>query len=86
MIKHPKFPRANIYLSGGMQHAKDLGGAWRTKCSGVLKRLEYFPLDITQLDIQYTKEFGELYLVWCRSSASSSNEIKYSQAFCLHRS
>lgn len=61
MIKHPKYPRGNIYLSGGMQHAKDLGAAWRVKCSNVLKKMEYFPIDITQLDIEYTKQFGELY-------------------------
>lgn len=61
MIKHPKYNRGNIYLSGGMQFTPDLGASWRIKCSGVLKKMEYFPLDITQLDISYTKAHGELY-------------------------
>jgi len=61
MIKHPKYPRANVYLSGGMQHAKNLGAGWRISCSNKLKLMEYFPLDITALDIAYQKNHGALY-------------------------
>ena len=61
MIKHPKYPRGNIYLSGGMQHADDLGGAWREEISEVLKDMSYYPLDITHLDKAYLAEHGDLY-------------------------
>ena len=61
MIKHSKYPRGNIYLSGGMQHSPELGAAWRLKTSAKLKSMEYYPLDITQLDIAYTNHHGELY-------------------------
>ncbi len=61
MIKHVKYPRANIYLSGGMQFAENLGAGWRTTCSAELKQMGYFPLDITELDVAYTKTHGELY-------------------------
>ena len=61
MIKHPKYPRGNIYLSGGMQHAPDLGAGWRETCGAHLKGLGYYPLDIAELDIAYTANHGELY-------------------------
>lgn len=61
MIKHPKYPRGNIYLSGGMQFAKELGAAWRQNCGERLKQMEYFPLDIAELDRAYSAEHGELY-------------------------
>ena len=60
MIRHPKYKRGNIYLSGGMEHAEDLGGAWRSKCSDALKAMDYFPLDITELDIEYQKRHGNI--------------------------
>lgn len=69
MLQHPLYKRGTIYLSGGMQHATDLGAAWRIKCSSVLKKMEYFPLDITALDVEYTKQHGELY----RSFADNPN-------------
>jgi hypothetical protein len=52
-----------IYLSGGMQYAKNLGGGWRTKCSTRLRKMDFLPLDITALDLSYSKEHGELYSV-----------------------
>ncbi len=63
MIKHPKYKNGNIYLSGSMQFAPDgqLGGTWRSLCSEELKKLGFFPLDITALDVAYTKQHGELY-------------------------
>jgi len=61
MIKHPLYPNGNIYLSGGMQFAFDLGAGWRTMCSHHLKRLGFFPLDITELDVAYSSAHGQLY-------------------------
>lgn len=61
MIRHPKFPLGNVYLSGGMQHAVDLGAAWRVSCSATLKELGFFPLDIAELDIAYSDAHGHLY-------------------------
>jgi len=63
MIRHSKNNRATIYLSGSMQHAPDgaLGGTWREQCSRKLKEMEYFPLDITDMDIAYTEQHGDLY-------------------------
>jgi len=62
MIKHPKYPRGNIYLSGGMEHAIDLGGEWRLVIADALRELGYFPLDITALDKAYASEHGKLYM------------------------
>jgi hypothetical protein len=61
MIKHPKYPRGNIYLSGGMEHAKNLGAEWRLVVGDALREHGYFPLDITSLDKAYAAEHGELY-------------------------
>jgi hypothetical protein len=63
MIKHSKYHRGNIYLSGSMQHAPDgqLGGTWREQCARQLKDMKYFPLDITDMDIAYTEQHGDLY-------------------------
>lgn len=61
MIKHPAYPNGNIYLSGGMQHASDLGAGWRQSCGSALKRMGYYPLDIAELDIAYREAHGDLY-------------------------
>jgi len=61
MINHPKYKRGNIYLSGGMQFADDIGLGWREICVAKLKELGYFPIDIAQLDREYAKEHGELW-------------------------
>ena len=61
MIKHPKYPRGNIYLSGGMEFAEEEGAGWRKELSEELRLLGYFPLDITALDEEYAKEHGKLY-------------------------
>ena len=60
MIRHPLYKRGNIYLSGGMQYAKNLGAAWRETCAEKLKGMGYFPLDICELDRAYAKKNGEL--------------------------
>lgn len=61
MLKHPLYPNGNIYLSGGMQFAHDLGAGWRQTCSENLKRLGFFPLDIAELDVAYSEVHGHLY-------------------------
>lgn len=61
MIKHPLYPNGNIYLSGGMQFADGLGAGWRQVVSERIKQMGFFPLDIAALDIEYTKNHGELY-------------------------
>lgn len=62
MITHPLYPRGNIYLSGGMQFANDLGASWRVGCGEALKAMQYYPIDITALDKAYSAKFGHLYL------------------------
>ena len=61
MINHPTYQRGNIYLSGGMQFADDIGLGWRETCATELQSLEYYPIDIAQLDREYAKEHGELW-------------------------
>lgn len=56
-----KKDRGAIYLSGGMQYAENLGAAWRVTCSQRLREMNYFPLDITELDVAYTAKHGQLY-------------------------
>lgn len=61
MITRPEqWDRGNIYLSGGMQFAQNLGAAWRVTASEKLKAMKYFPLDITDLDIGYNDRHGKL--------------------------
>jgi hypothetical protein len=61
-IRPDNFDRGNIYLSGGMQFAKNLGAGWREIASEKLKNMQYFPLDITELDVAYLKEHGKMTL------------------------
>lgn len=61
MVKHPLFSQGNIYLSGGIQHAANLGLSWRADCSARLKELGFFPLDIAALDVAYSNAHGHLY-------------------------
>lgn len=56
-----KSKNGSIYLSGGMQHAKNRGAGWRIECAERLRSMDYYPLDITSLDVGYTKAHGELY-------------------------
>ena len=58
-----QWSRGNIYLSGGMQFAKELGAGWRVEASDRLKSMEYFPLDITELDVAYLKSEGKPLMV-----------------------
>ncbi len=60
MIRPSQFDRGNIYLSGGMQFAANLGAGWRVTASEKLKAMRYFPLDITELDVAYNKAHGKL--------------------------
>lgn len=60
MIRHPLYQRGNIYLSGGMQFAENLGADWRGDTSQKLRDLGYFPLDICALDRAYAAKNGEL--------------------------
>ncbi len=63
MNNYPNFPNGTIYLSGSMQFAPDgkLGGTWRQQCSTKLKSMDFYPLDITALDVAYTKNHGSLH-------------------------
>jgi hypothetical protein len=61
MISHPLYPNGNIYLSGGMQFAENLGAGWRINCSNRLREMGFYPLDITALDVAYTEANGDLY-------------------------
>lgn len=67
IIRPHKFDRGNIYLSGGMQYAKDLGAQWRIDASEALRSMQYFPLDITELDVAYSKDHGGLFTPTDRS-------------------
>ena len=58
-IRPTEFNRGNIYLSGGMQFAKNLGAGWRTLASEKLKEMKYFPLYITALDVAYLNTYGK---------------------------
>lgn len=42
-----------IYLSGGMEKAVELGGAWRSALSERLVKMGFIPFDITELDRAY---------------------------------
>lgn len=55
------YNRGNIYLSGGMQHAIKLGGAWRVDISNRLREMRYWPLDITHYDVSYAQNHGKLF-------------------------
>jgi len=61
MIDNQKYPNGSIYLSGGMQFAKNMGTGWRAEISPQLKEMGYYPIDIAALDIAYAKAHGELY-------------------------
>jgi len=63
MIEHLNYPNGTIYLSGGMEHAEDLGSAWREVTSEKLKTMGFFPLDITSLDKAYQKEHGDTFSI-----------------------
>jgi nucleoside 2-deoxyribosyltransferase len=51
----------SVYLSGGMEFAKNLGGDWRRECSTQLNQLGFLPLDITQLDQSYSAAHGDIF-------------------------
>ena len=63
MIMHPHYSRGTIYLSGSMEFAPDgqFGKVWRQDCASMLKRMGYYPLDITALDIAYSEQHGDIF-------------------------
>lgn len=64
MIRHPKYNRGNMYLSGGMQFKKGKGSTWRINASEKLRNMGYFPLDICELDRAYAAEHGDLFYAY----------------------
>lgn len=54
--------KACIYLSGGMQFAVNNGTGWRKECSLKLMELGFTPCDIANLDLEYKKVHGPVYL------------------------
>lgn len=79
MISHKLYNRGNIYLSGGMQFANDLGSGWREKCSEKLKQMKYYPIDIARMDKEYTKIHGQLYFM-----ADKKKHLQYKSNFRRH--
>lgn len=79
MIKHPLYPRANCYLSGGIQYAANNGASWRIDCSAQLKLLKYYPIDISRMDREYAARYGELYFV-----EDEKNHLQYKSNFRQH--
>ncbi len=59
MVRPKQFDRGNIYLSGGMQFAQNLGAGWRLEVAAKLKEMTYFPIDITELDVAYNDLHGK---------------------------
>lgn len=53
---------ARIYLSGGMEKAAENGAVWRRDCSKLLAEMDFVPLDIAALDLEYIKKHGPVYL------------------------
>ncbi|MDE1830598.1 MAG: hypothetical protein KGI25_09775 [Thaumarchaeota archaeon] len=51
-----------IYLSGGMEKAVENGAQWRREVSKKLEELNFFPVDIAALDLEYIKKHGPVYL------------------------
>lgn len=74
MLKMPTYQNnsGRIYLSGGMQHAVDLGVGWRSEVADKLMQLGFFPLDIAALDVAYSTAHGHLYRTL---SAHDSTEL-----------
>lgn len=83
-IRPKAFNRGNIYLSGGMQFAKDLGADWRIESSKRLKSMQYFPLDITELDVAYAKKFGKPILPDKSHNTSEEDILLYKAQFRRH--
>jgi len=79
MINHPTLTRGAVYLSGGMQFAKNLGAGWRKFCADKLKEMNYFPIDITDMDRAYATKYGELY-----NMLDKSNHLQYKSNFRRH--
>jgi hypothetical protein len=66
--------KGSIYLSGGMQHAKNLGADWRQLTSSALRAMDYTPIDIAELDQAYADKYGQLYF---EGDGSSISTLKY---------
>jgi hypothetical protein len=44
-----------------MEHAVELGAGWRKALGYQLKIYQYYPIDITQLDVAYAQQHGDLF-------------------------
>ena len=55
--------RGSIYLSGAMEFAEsgDLGADWRVACTKRLGQMGYSAIDITALDVEYSKTHSDLF-------------------------
>lgn len=62
-----------------MQFATDMGASWRQECSTRLKEMQYYPLDISDLDRAYADIYGELYHL-----LDTENHLQYKSNFRTH--
>jgi len=62
-----------------MQFAESLGSGWRSAASERLKEMQYFPIDIADLDKEYTKQHGQLYYI-----LDVKNHLQYKSNFRKH--
>jgi hypothetical protein len=53
--------KATLYLSGGMEKAKNLGSEWRKQCKIRLQDIGYDGIDIAELDILYNNHHGNIF-------------------------
>ncbi len=64
--------KGTLYLSGGMEKAIENGVQWRRDCAAELIWLNFTPLDIAALDLEYIKKNGPVYL-----DKDPSNYLQY---------
>ena len=62
-----------------MQFAKDLGSGWRIECSKILQDMKYYPIDISRMDKEYTKHYGQLYFM-----GDKKNHLQYKSNIRRH--
>ena len=73
MNNKTNYINGNIYLSGAMEFAEagDLGADWRILCTQNLNQLGYATIDITALDVTYSKQHGDLF----RCASTSDDQV-----------
>lgn len=79
----PKNSLGNLYLSGGMQFAESLGGAWREELSAQLKDINFTPLNITDMDAFFEKKHPDVKLLPSKNNKDVDINI-YRQLFREH--